>query len=125
MPAATDATTLRQELYELRLHATRLQQEILATTDPAALDELLKEAGQVERDISKTETGLREAGKAGAPAETQHTVTRSSKTTALDATVSLRMTHIRQPSITCSTRTPARCSKWNWSTPHARCAGYA
>ena len=94
MPAATDATTLRQELYELRLHATRLQQEILATTDPAALDELLKEAGQVERDISKTETGLREAGKAGAPAETQHTVTRSSKTTALDATVSLRMTHI-------------------------------
>ena len=94
MPAATDATTLRQELYELRLHATRLQQEILATTDPAALDELLKEAGQVERDISKTETSLREAGKAGAPAESQHTVTRSSKTTALDATVSLRMTHI-------------------------------
>lgn len=94
MPATLDATTLRQELYELRLHATRLQQEILATTDPAALDELLKEAGQVERDISKTETGLREAGKAGAPAETQHTVTRSSKTTALDATVSLRMTHI-------------------------------
>ncbi len=94
MPATLDATTLRQELYELRLHATRLQQEILVTTDPAALDELLKEAGQVERDISKTETSLREAGKAGAPAETQHTVTRSSKTTALDATVSLRMTHI-------------------------------
>lgn len=94
MPATLDATTLRQELYELRLHATRLQQEILVTTDPAALDELLKEAGQVERDISKAETSLREAGKAGAPAETQHTVTRSSKTTALDATVSLRMTHI-------------------------------
>ena len=39
MPATLDATTLRQELYELRLHATRLQQEILVTTDPAALDE--------------------------------------------------------------------------------------
>ncbi len=94
MPTPTDTTTLRQELYELRLRATRLQQEILATTDPAVLDELLKEAGQVERDISSTEASLHQAEQAGTAAGAQHAVTRSNKTTALDATVSLRMTHI-------------------------------
>ncbi|MCB0052499.1 MAG: hypothetical protein KDE24_23480, partial [Caldilinea sp.] len=94
MPEQTDTSTLRQELYDLRLRATRLQQEILATTDPAVLDELLKDAGQVESDISSTEASLRQTEQAGAKAESQHAVTRSNKTTALDATVSLRMTHI-------------------------------
>ncbi len=94
MPEPTETSALRQELYDLRLRATRLQQEILATTDPAILDELLKDAGKVERDISRMEASLRHAEQAGTEAGTQHAVTRSNKTTALDATVSLRMTHI-------------------------------
>jgi len=94
MPEPTETSALRQELYDLRLRATRLQQEILATTDPAVLDELLKDAGKVERDISRMEASLRQVEQAGTEAGTQHAVTRSNKTTALDATVSLRMTHI-------------------------------
>lgn len=94
MPEPTETSALRQELYDLRLRATRLQQEILATTDPAILDELLKDAGKVERDISRMEASLRQVEQAGTEAGTQHAVTRSNKTTALDATVSLRMTHI-------------------------------
>lgn len=94
MPEQTDTTTLRQELYELRLQAVRLQQEILATTDPVTLDQLLKDAGQVERDITSTEESLRQAEQAGAAAGEKHAVTRSNKTTRLDATIRLRMTHI-------------------------------
>ncbi len=94
MPATADSAALRQELYDLRLQAGRLQQEILGTTDPATLDTLLDAAGKVEREMAAAEETLRQAQLTGTEREQRHVVTRSSKTTALDATVRLRMTHI-------------------------------
>lgn len=94
MPAPTDTISLRQELYDLRLQAGRLQQEILATTDPDALDALLTTAGEVEGRIATIETTLRQTEQADGATARKHAVTRSSKTTGLDANVRLRMMHV-------------------------------
>lgn len=94
MPEQADTSTLRQEIYDLRLQAGRLQQEILATTDPEVLDKLLKTAGEVEAKIAEAEASLRATEQASGAAQQKHAVTRSSKTSGLDANVRLRMMHI-------------------------------
>ncbi|MCB0059261.1 MAG: hypothetical protein KDE45_19615 [Caldilineaceae bacterium] len=94
MPEQTDTIALRQELYDLRLQAGRLQQEILATTDPASLDALLKNAGDIESRIATIEATLRQTEQADGVTARKHAVTRSSRTTELDAKVSLRMMHV-------------------------------
>jgi len=94
MPEITDLTNLRGELYDLRLQASRLQAEILATTDPNALDALLKTAGEVQDKTAAAEQSLREAEQASDGPQQKHAVTRSSRTTGLDANVRLRMMHV-------------------------------
>ena len=94
MSATIDPAVLRQQIYDLRLQANSLQQEILSTTALADLDDLLETSGQVERDIAEAEEKLRQAERTETAVAQRHVVTRSSKTTALDAAIRLRMTHI-------------------------------
>ena len=94
MPATAETARLRQQIYALRLQAHHLQQEILATTARADLDGRLTEAGRVEQEIATAEDRLRQAEQAEPGAALRHAVTRSSKTTALESTIRLRMAHI-------------------------------
>ena len=100
MPESSEMTALRQEVYDLRLQASRLQNEASQATDPKVLSHVLDEAGQVEIDLANAEQALQQALAAlAAPKgvgdeKRSFVVTRSMATTKLDAKVRLRMAHI-------------------------------
>jgi hypothetical protein len=97
--ADSSITDLRTTVYDLRLRATALQEEVVQTTDAAMLGRLLDQAGKVEADLAEAEGKLQAIEAAALPSEKSdgkrpNIVTRSMVTTKLEAIVRLRMTHI-------------------------------
>ena len=97
--AASSVTDLRITVYDLRLRANALQEEVAQTTDAATLGRLLNQAGKAEADLAEAEGKLQAIEAAAILPEKSDgkrpsIVTRSMATTKLEATVRLRMTHI-------------------------------
>ncbi|MBW7883054.1 MAG: hypothetical protein H3C34_10525 [Caldilineaceae bacterium] len=103
----TNTNALRQQVYDLRLRASRVQQELVEATDPARVEALLAEAGQIQAELAAAEQALETAtaksSESGVLLRTTSTdmgaTTRGAATTKLEAIVRLRMEHV--PTATC------------------------
>lgn len=96
-----DITTLRTDVYKLRLQVNQLQDLVNETTDPAKLDKLLAELAPYQEKLLAAEQEL-----AGQSSDTTRgtvvaieggvggPVFRGIKTTGFDATVKLKMTYV-------------------------------